>query len=209
MTQTEKSSRRLLAEALTPQFGETEAEKLACIIHVALQSENIYTDQIPLAEEDRHDLLLMAFEERILLPVRGRMTGSWEDRALRFVADEMFFMPHLARILFQNASQTGVLDPEGAVREVLSHHPAEHVEQAVAFLREMTPHADSCMAEGGLMSAVAKKAGITTDLHDIVDACVVGGIMSPCTRGFATQGLAWYEFHPGLYWDTGLSANKD
>lgn len=201
MTTTDENPLNLLVHALSGPFPD-EAESLAGLIEAALRSENIYIEQIPLPDEQRHDLLLLAFEERILLPVVGRMTGTWEDRRLRFVPEEMFFMPYVARVLFLKARQTGILAPESAVREVLSNHPEAHVDQAVAFLREMKPHASACVAEGGLMMAVAKKAGITTDVHDIVDSCVAAGIMSPCTRGFAKQGLAWYEFHPCLNWAT-------
>lgn len=201
MTTTDETAVNRLAGALSGPFPE-EAENLAGLVEAALGSENIYMEQIPLPEAERHDLLLLAFEERILLPVVGRMTGAWEDRRLRFVPEEMFFMPYVARVLFQNARQTGTLDSEGAVREVLCPHFEAHVDQAVAFLREMKPHASACVAEGGLMTAVAKKAGIRADVHGIVDACVAAGIMSPCTRGFAKQGFAWYEFHPCLYWET-------
>ena len=199
--QTDKNPVKRLAGALCVQISPGEAEKMALLIHAALQTENVYTEQIPLCDEDKHDCLLMAFEERILIPVRSRNSASWEDRVLRFAPEEMFFMPHVARILFERASQTGTLDAETAVRAVLAHHPGEHVEQSLLFLKQMRPHTKSCMAEGGLMTAVAQGAGLTVDVHDIVDTCVVAGIMNPCTRGSTMQGLAWYEFHPCLYWD--------
>lgn len=199
--QTHKETVNRLADALSTELAQDDAQKMAELISASLQSENVYTEQLPLSEEDKHDCLLMAFEERILIPVRSAQTGSWEDRILRFTPEEMFFMPHVARVLFENAAETGSLDSEGAVRSVLSHHSEEHVEQSVKFLKEMRFHSRSCMAEGGLMSAVAQGAGISADVHDIVDTCVVAGIMSPCTRGSTMQGLAWYEFHPCLYWD--------
>ncbi|MCF8025192.1 MAG: hypothetical protein K9J79_05665 [Desulfobacteraceae bacterium] len=190
-----------IADALCVQLSTEDAKKMARLINAALQAENVYTEQIPLSDDDKHDCLLMAFEERILIPVRSIQSGSWEDRVLRFAPEEMFFMPHVARILFENASKTGSLDAESAVRRALSHHPGEHVEESLKFLKEMRPHTKSCMAEGGLMAAVANGAGISVDVHDIVDNCVVAGIMNPCTRGSSMQGLAWYEFHPCLYWD--------
>lgn len=199
--QTDKDPINRLAGALSAQLSADDAEKMAHLVNAALQSENVYTEQIPLSDEEKHDCLLSAFEERILIPVRSRQTGSWEDRVLRFAPEEMFFMPHVARILFENARQTGSLDAEAAVRQVLSHHATEHIEQSILFLKQMKPHTKSCMAEGGLMSAVAQGAGISIDVHDIVDTCVVAGIMNPCTRGSSMQGLAWYEFHPCLYWD--------
>lgn len=198
--QTDMTALDRLASALSIHFSEEETMNMAILINAALQSENVYTEQIPLAEKDKHDCLLMAYEERVLIPVRSRRASAWEDRAPRMISEEMFFMPHVARILFNDAAKTGVMDAEEAVRKVLSHHPAEHVDEAVVFLKQMKPHTDARMAEGGLMVAVAKKAGIALDVHEIVDACVVGGIMSPCTRGFSTQGLAWYEFHPCLFW---------
>ncbi len=198
---TDKDPLSRLTAALSVQFSPDDAEKMAKLISAALRSENIYTEEIPLSDEDMHDFLLMAFEERILIPVRSRQSGSWEDRVLRFAPEEMFFMPHVVRILFENAGKNGALDAETAVRQVLSHHTENYVEDSVRFLKEMRPHTKSCMAEGGLMSAVAQGAGISSDVHDIVDTCVVAGIMNPCTRGSTIQGLAWYEFHPCLYWD--------
>ncbi|MFW6428515.1 MAG: hypothetical protein ACOCY3_01355 [Desulfosalsimonas sp.] len=198
---TEKDPVSLLTRALSVQLSEDEVPKMAELINAALQSENVYTEQIPLSGEEKQDLLRIAFEERILIPVRSLQSGSWEDRVLRFAPEEMFFMPHVARLLFENASETGFLDAETAVRRALSHHPGNHVEDSVKFLKEIGPHTKSCMAEGGLMAAVARGAKITSDVHDIVDTCVVAGIMSPCTRGSSMQGLAWYEFHPCLYWD--------
>ncbi|MFP3979855.1 MAG: hypothetical protein ACLFUY_00525 [Desulfobacterales bacterium] len=199
--QTDRNPVNRISSALSVQLSADESEKMAILINAALQSENVYTEQIPLSDEDKHDCLLMAFEERILIPVRSRQTGSWEDRVLRFAPEEMFFMPHVARILFENAGKTGTIDAETAVRKVLSQQSEDHVEQSLRFLKQMKPHIKSCMAEGGLMTAVAQGAGITLDVHDIVDTCVMAGIMNPCTRGSTLQGLAWYEFHPCLYWD--------
>ena len=199
--QTDKNPVNRIASALSVQLSEDESEKMAILINAALQSENVYTEQIPLSDEDKHDYLLMAFEERIVIPVRSRQTGSWEDRVLRFAPEEMFFMPQVARILFENAGKTGAIDAETAVRQVLSNQSVDQVEQSLRFLKQMKPHTKSCMAEGGLMTAVAQGAGITLDVHDIVDTCVMVGIMNPCTRGSTLQGLAWYEFHPCLYWD--------
>ena len=199
--QTHKDPINRLAGALSVQLSAEEADKMARLIDAALASENVYTEQIPLSDADKHDCLLMAFEERILIPVRSSQTGAWEDRVLRFTVGEMFFMPHLARALFEIARQTGTLDSESAVRRVMAHHPAKLIDQSIFFLRQMKPHTKSCMAEGGLMAAVAQGTGIEMDIHEIVDNCVMAGIMSPCTRGSSMQGLAWYEFHPCLYWD--------
>ncbi|MFO7862074.1 MAG: hypothetical protein R6U41_12710 [Desulfosalsimonas sp.] len=199
--ETDKNPINRLAGALSVKLSEPDCQVMAVLIDAALESENVYTEQIPLSDEEKHDYLLMAFEERILIPVRGRQTGAWEDRMLRFAVGEMFFMPHVARILFENARQTGALDSESAVRKVLSHHPARFIDHSLIFLKQIRPHTKSCMAEGGLMTAVAQGAGIETDVHDIVDNCVTAGIMNPCTRGSTLQGLAWYEFHPCLYWD--------
>lgn len=199
--QIEKNPVSLIAQAISSQLSQNEAEKMSLLIDAALESENVYTEQIPLPQEDKHDCLLMAFEERILIPVRSRLAGTWEDRILRFAPEEMFFMPRVARALFEDASKTGTLDAEIAVRKTLAHHDQQLIDQSVDFLRQMRPHTKSCTAEGGLMAAVAKAGRLSLEIHDIVDTCVAAGIMSPCTRGSSMQGLAWYEFHPCLYWD--------
>ncbi len=191
-----------LYRALSGKFPDNEAKSLAVLMESALKMpETIYYQEIPIEDPLKNDTLLLAFEERILIPVRSRQSPAWDDRVHGFIEGEMFFMPRFVRALFEDARQSGVFNSETAVRRVLAHQSGEHVDDVIRFLKEMKPHVNACMAEGGLMAAVARGAGLGVAVNDIVDACVIVGIMSPCTRGSSVQGLIWYEINPCLYWD--------
>lgn len=197
----ENSTEENLTKALSGPFSEKEAAGMAQIIIAALGHENIYYEDLPLSDAEKNDYLLMAYEERLLIPIRSQQTAAWDDRIIRFGQGEMFFMTRLVRSMLENAAETGRFDAEAAVRQILSHEADGHVSDAVVFLKQIRPHAETCMAEGGLMAAVAEGAGLQVPIHDIIDACVIVGIMSPCSRGSTIQGLVWYEINPCLYWD--------
>ncbi|MGM0453418.1 MAG: hypothetical protein ACQERN_09670 [Thermodesulfobacteriota bacterium] len=190
-----------LTRALADQFSESEAPAMARLLVAALANENIYYEDLPLDDAGKNDYLLMAYEERLLIPIRSQQTAAWDDRTMRFGPGEMFFMTRLVRTLLENAAKTGVFDSEAAIRHILAHETEGHIADSVRFLKQIRPHTDTCMAEGGLMAAVAQKAGLQVAVHDIIDACVIVGIMSPCSRGSSIQGLVWYEINPCLYWD--------
>lgn len=155
-------------------------------------------------DEDMLDYLLMAFEERILIPVRSRrqMGGSW-GWLLRFAQKEkeMFFMPRVAQSLFRIARKRGVIDSESSVRAVMSHHPTGFIDETICFLKQIRYRTESCKVGRNLITSMAKSANLTINLYDLVDSCLIAGIINPCSRGVKVQSHRWYEFHPCLYWD--------
>ncbi len=206
------AARNRLQAALRAHFAEREAGILARLLDAALAADTVAYENVDLPPDARDDALLAAFEERALIPVRSSRSAAWEDRVLSLAPGERYFMPGVVRSLLASARETGRLDPEGAVREVLTQETATLPAAAaqtgplaslVAGLRE---HAGAYRAETGLMQAVARQCGLTLDLHDVIDILVICGILSPCTHGPVIAGLSWYEINACLYWGRHPSA---
>jgi hypothetical protein len=196
----------LLQAALRAQFSEQAAGHLARLFDTGLSAETITYEQIDLPRDQRDDIILTAFEERALIPIRSSSSAAWEDRVLSLAPGERYFMPGVVRILLAAARESARLDPHRAVESVLCQQTATLPEAAgqcdrlAAFVAGLKGHATSYKAEVGLMKAVARECRLTLDLHDVIDILVICGILSPCTHGPVIAGLSWYEINACLYW---------
>ncbi len=215
MTQTDAQSpppdptaRKRLETALQTHFAGKEAGLMARLLDAALPADTIAYESLALPPETRDDTLLAAFEERALIPVRSSRSAAWEDRVLSLAPGERYFMPGVVRSLLTSARERGRLDPEGAVRRIISRETAtlpaaEQAGPLATLVAGLRKHASAYRAEAGLMKAVARHCGLTLDLHDVIDILVICGILSPCTHGPAIAGLSWYEINACLYWGRG------
>ncbi len=190
-----------LETALRSQLQQNEAENLAKLLAAGLPVEVLPYEKIDLPQNQKNDCILTAFEERMLIPVKSGQSPAWEDRLLALCPGEAYFMPPVVRKLIERAGQTGKLDPERAVKESILAEAGEHADGLVQFFRHVRHHAPSHSLEAGLMGTIMRPLEIVPDLHDVIDLFVICGIISPCTRGPMTTGLAWYEVNACLYWD--------
>ncbi|MFZ5564374.1 MAG: hypothetical protein ACOZBW_09995 [Thermodesulfobacteriota bacterium] len=54
------------------------------------------------------EVVLLAWEWKLLLPRRSRQCAEWDDRVMRFEADEYYEMPNIVGFLLDGAAQTGM-----------------------------------------------------------------------------------------------------
>jgi len=195
-----------LQAALQAQFPEQEAGHLARLFDTGLSAETIAYEQIDLPRDQRDDIILTAFEERALIPIRSSSSAAWEDRVLSLAPGERYFIPGVVRILLAAARESARLDPRGAVNNILCQQTATLPEAAgqcdrlAAFVAGLKQHASAYKTEVGLMKAIARECRLALDLHDVIDILVICGILSPCTHGPVIAGLSWYEINACLYW---------
>jgi len=190
-----------LKTALMYQFQEPQARHLAMLFELSLAVETLCYEQIALPKDQKHDCILIAFEERMLIPDKSGRSSAWEDRILSLCPGEIYFIPPVVRCYIERARETGKFDSESAVKQTLLQHVKSHVDDLVRFFVTVRHHAAAYTAEVGLMGAIMREIGLTLDLHDVIDLFVILGIISPCTRSPMATGLSWYEINPCLYWD--------
>jgi len=195
-----KDSHRL-ATALRSVLPQKEAENLATLLAAGLSVATIGYEEIDLPPDRKNDCILTAFEERMLIPVKCGQSPAWEDRILVLGPGETYFIPPVVRKLIELAGQTGRLEPERAVKETLAAEAGGYTDGLVQFFRHVKRHAPSYTVEAGLMGAIMQPLKLSLDLHAVIDLFVVCGLISPCTRGPMTTGLAWYEVNACLYWN--------
>ena len=190
-----------LFNALLDVYDQSDAFLLAELLEKNLHKETIRFDEIEIKESQKKDLILLAFEERILIPVKSRSGPAWEDKILDFRNDGHYVIPPVVKALVSTIYDTGKPCCDDALRKTLGDVIHEDVGDFIRLLQTTMKHVDNYIFETGLLDIFFKELTGGSDLHDIIDIFVIYGIMSPCPQRSLMTGLSWYEINSALYWD--------
>jgi hypothetical protein len=193
----------LLAGALGRRFGEKDADSLARLLRQCCDGESVCYADLDIEAESRDDAVLLAWEERLLLPARSHSGSAWADRILSFADDETYRMPRVVTIAVEESTATGRWDFSGAIVEALveaGENEAEHVVELLSRLRAVSIGRE---VDIGTVRGVSAELGMDVDMHDMLDRLVRCGVASPSTRRSLYSGVAKFELHPCLYWEEG------
>ena len=190
-----------LFNALLDVYDQSDAFLLAELLEKNLHKETIRFDEIEIKESQKKDLILLAFEERILIPVKSRSGPAWEDKILDFRNDGHYVIPPVVKALVNTIYDTGKPCCDDALRKTLGDVIHEDVGDFIRLLQTTMKHVDNYIFETGLLDIFFKELTVGIDLHDIIDIFVIYGIMSPCPQRSLITGLSWYEINSTLYWD--------
>lgn len=190
-----------LRKSLLNFFPESDAFLLTELLKDNLFKETIRYEEIDIIESHKKDLILLAFEERILIPVTSRSGPAWEDKILDFRKGETYFIPPVVKAILDTMCETGKPSCVTAVRKTLTRVVQKDISGLINLLQTLMKHVNNYIFETGLLEIFFREATMDCDLHDIIDVFVICGIISPCPRKSLMTGLSWYEINSTLYWD--------
>ena len=190
-----------LFNALSNVFSKSDAFLLTGLLKDNLYKETIRYQEIDIEESQKKDLILLAFEERILIPIKSRSGPAWEDKILDFRDEGRYFIPTVVKAIVKTICDTGKPSCDTAVRQILANVIQEDIDGFITLLQTTMKHADNYTFEAGLLEIFFREAAVNSDLHDIIDIFVICGILSPCPQRSLMTGLSWYEINSTLYWD--------
>lgn len=190
-----------LWKALSGFYSKSDAFILAEFLNNHLCKETIRYKDIDITENQKRDLILLAFEERILIPVKSRSGPAWEDKILDFKDEGLYVIPPVVKAMVNTIYDIGKPSCDMAVRNALTNVVQEDKDGFIELLQTTMKHANNYSFETGLLEIFLKASPLASDLHDIIDKFVIYGIMSPCPRKSLMTGLSWYEINSTLYWD--------
>jgi len=193
----------LLAEALHQHFPAGEARQLADLLSQAGSRDSISYAEIDLPSSSKDDIILLAYEERLVLPMKSILGSAWADRILDFRQRERYHILRVVRFLVESAQKSGKWQPGYAIREALKEAGESKIEEMLVFIDSLSRLAFRHDIEVGVMQAISTKLGLEMDMHDALDRCTRCGIMSPLTQRSLHTGFAKYEMNPCLCWDFG------
>ena len=189
-----------LVAALSNQFRADEARDLATLLSCVCKADSITYEELDLNDDVKDDTILLAYEERALLPMKSRRGSAWEDRILNFTEDERYHLPRVVKFLVKGAHEKGSWNVDESIGKVLEESGENDVARMVGYLNELITMAPKHEIEVGIMQMVSTKLELEMDMHDTLDRFVRCGIMSPRTQRTIHTGISWYELNPCLYW---------
>ena len=170
-----------LERALSAIFGAGKTtRKLSQVLDYCLLKGAISYQEIrEIIKDDPEDILLMAQEWRLLLPVRTAKSSSWEDRLLLIKEGEVYEIPNIIRCLVREALQTATWNPENAIIELFKEFGDPDWEQIPGLVRSIAEKATDHKITGNQIKKICLQFGLKNRVDGLIAELKAAGIISP------------------------------
>ncbi len=183
------------------RFSETDARLLDYFFsHHASADTTLLYQEIDLSRTEKNELLLLGYQERVLIPVKTTTSPAWEDRVINFDAGGTYIISPVARQIPVVFSEKGYFCLETLLKKIVPDLVTEEAKKLYHLLNTIMTHSTGFKFETGLLKLFYDKLTLQLDLHDTIDLFVINGIMSPCPQKSLITGLSWYEISPAMFW---------
>ena len=183
-------------DLLRNYFPEEDARLLVYFFQNHADAECFSYKDLQLPQEEAQDLLMLCFDQRLILPEKTRKGPAWEDRILTFDAAAVFQIPPVVRQITRVAGNGESLQTNFLPASIFEELPSSDISDMVQLLTTIIANSRNRVFEAGLLELYHQKINARVCLHDILDLFVISGVMSPCPARSLNTGLSWYEISP-------------
>ena len=170
-----------LEKALSGILGDVEimSNLSQVLAYAAVKGSVSYQEVKKIIKDDPEDVLLLADEWRLLLPVRTVKSSGWEDRLLLLKDGEVYEMPNVIRYLVKDALHTGRWDPEKAITEVFKEFGDPDWERITGLVRSIAEKATDYKINGNQIKKICLQFGLSNRVDGLIAELKGVGFMSP------------------------------
>lgn len=175
--------------------------QLSTVLMAALPNGRIIFDDAARLCDDAEEILLLAWEWRMLLPVRTVKSHEWDDRVLIADSGEVYELPNLIRYLLEEASRTGEWNPPKALAGLFRKMGDPHWRKMPALVEQLCRGSTDLKVTGTDISRISIEMDVGHRLDAIIGALKGSGVMSPRLASLAQMARAdspIYELNPCL-----------
>jgi len=196
------NQRSNLVQALSEFISEEDlVMPLASVLSLFWNTNVVSRDQlITVAENCLMDVLLLACEWKLILPLTPSKTSAWEDRLFSGLNASSYEMPEAVRWSVQLAARNGTWNVEPALILCFrAHHIPEDPNALVKLVVNLATH-DSFVSARDVIHA-SKMCSIKCSADFIISTFKSLGIISPKLSNFVQASLGkgpLYELNPSL-----------
>ncbi len=191
-----------LRRALGAICREDFVDALAEVLMTARKNDEIdYAAIARRAGDHTQDLLLFAWEEKLLIPRLSLRCAEWDDRMMILAPGQTYEMPNIARYLVTAALETGRWDPPLAIAALYRDMGAPDWEKMPDLVRDLAREAVNGTLRGTQIAAACVRNGIRDSTGALIAILKGGGIISPKLAPMGPAGKARtpiYEFNPSI-----------
>jgi hypothetical protein len=192
-----------LAKALSVFLGHAEiTSKLARVLAYGSSKEAVSYHEIKqIIGDDLEEILLMAEEWRLILPIRTRKSSSWEDRLLIIKDGEAYEMPNTVRYMAREALKTGTWDSENAIGELFQELGDPDCKRIPRLVRGIAEEAVNRKITGNQIRGICLQLGLGDRVDGLIAELKAAGIISPTLSSLpevTREGSPIYELNPAV-----------
>ena len=193
-----------LEKALSRLLGHNELTgRLARVLARASKGGRVsYREVEKIVNGDAKDVLLLASEWRLLLPVRTIKSAAWEDRMLVTNPEEMYELPNIVRYLVEDAQRTGYWNPRRAIAKLFGDMGEPNREQVPKLVERLGEQAENCRITAVQISEICSELGMGDGVDALIAQLKGSGVISPKLGPLAEVSRAAfpiYELNPSLF----------
>jgi hypothetical protein len=175
------AQREKLVEALRGALAGVPPGPLAGVLFRAAGAGKIsYEEAKNLASDEAGEVLLLAFDLRLLVPVRSSNDSfNWSDALLVCQPGEVYRMPNLSRHLVLSAAATGRWELEGAVAAVFREMGGPDAALMPALVRRLCRASAYYRVNALEINTVCREAGLGDRVGSLILILKGAGVISP------------------------------
>jgi hypothetical protein len=179
-------------------------EPLSFVLAAALdrcrEQETIAFEKIAaLAPDDGREVILLAWDWKLLIPRRSRQSSEWDDRIMRLEAGECFEMVNIVKFLLALAAESGTWDLSTAVRSLYRQMGEPAFESMLPLIKEIAKRVNYLSISGTAIHAACVRTGFPDRTGAMIAILKGGGVISPRLMSSSPSekmGSPLYEMHP-------------
>jgi len=187
-----------LAKALKARFPGERVECLAKLLSKALERDYITYKQIDMPDEEKEDLILFVYTNRLLMPARSGRTMAWEDSSITLDPDESYKMPGVIARIVQYARETGRWEPDRAILDYLLELGDRRAIYKLKLFQSLKARAKNGKVTPHTLYRSAAEVGSCININQTIAEFKGAGMISPCLHRSVLSGVIEYEINPSL-----------
>ena len=176
-----------LREALDSLHGEAPLEQLTKVLLQASTKGKIsYVEAKNLADGEVNEVLLLAFDLRLLIPIRSSNDSfNWSDALLLCQPGEIYKMPNLSRHLVLLSAETGRWDPEQSVVAVFQEMGEPDWTLMPALVRYLCEKSSYYRVNAFEIEKICRTTGLGDKVGALIFELKGAGVISPKFDSFS------------------------
>ncbi len=189
---------------------EGELDSWAEVLAFAKDKDLITYDEIEQKiKGNQDDLLLLAYQYRLLIPLKADRSFAWEDRDLLATYGEQYKIPEVVKYLIENGKCTGEWNPEHAIIKVFKDMGEPQWDKMPRLVRNLGQKARNYRVNGLQIRDICRNLDLKDQTGRLIAELKGSGIMSPklsSTAAISKARSPIYELNPSLV--PGVSTEK-
>jgi hypothetical protein len=159
-----------LTKALSNILGHTAiTAPLSQVLAYAIAKGSVTYQEIQeIIEDDPEDVLLVADEWRLLVPVGTAKSSSWEDRLLVLRDGEIYEIPNIIRYVVRYGLNTEILDPEGEITHLFKELGDPDYKQIPSLVRTVVEEAINHSITGTQIKMICLRFGLASRVDSLI-----------------------------------------